>query len=167
MWGSMKITTLKSFVLTFAIFFFASTVFCQTVQPSGWQTINAENLFTFRLPKGFTKTKLTGVENYLGEYRKGEIKFLFIHKDTASNAYDVRRKPEMENYQETETKIGDRRANIRTFAQMREKERIYHAEMNIGDWENADVELYMEVESKNLADIEMAKQIFNSVVFSK
>ena len=163
----MKITALKSSVLTFAIFFFASTVFCQIVQPSGWQTINAENLFIFRLPKEFSKTKLTGVENYLGEYRKGETRFLFIHKDTASNAYDVRREPEMEDYQETETKISGRRTNIRTFAQMREKELIYHAELNVGDWKNADVELYMEVESKNVADLEMAKQIFASVVFSK
>ena len=110
---------------------------------------------------------MTGVENYLGEYFKGKTRFLFVYGDTASNAYDVRREPEMENYQETETKIDGKRANIRTFSQLQNKERIYRAELNIGDWENANVELYMEVESKNQADLEMAKQIFNSVDFVK
>lgn len=110
---------------------------------------------------------MTGIENYLGEYYKGKTKFLFIYGDTASNAYDVRREAEMENYQETETKVDGKRANIRIFSQIRNGERIYRAELNIGDWKNADVELYMEVESKNQADLEMAKHIFNSVVFKK
>ena len=32
-----------------------------------WQTIDAGGLFTFRLPKGFVKTDMIGVENYLGD----------------------------------------------------------------------------------------------------
>lgn len=162
----MKLMAVKSFVLTFLIFIFASAALCQSAL-SDWQKINAEKLFTFSLPKGFTKTTMTGVENYLGEYFKGKTRFLFVHGDTASYAYDVRRQPGMENYQETETEIDGKRANIRTFSQIQNKERIYRAELNIGDWENADVELYMEVASKNQADLGVAKQIFNSVVFAK
>jgi hypothetical protein len=162
----MKFTVVKSLVLIFLIFFFSPTASSQAAS-SDWQKINAEKLFTFSLPEGFTKTNMAGIEHYLGEYFKGKTRFLFIYGDTASNAYDVRREPEMENYQETETKIGGRHSNIRTFFQIRNKERIYRAELNIGDWKNANVELYMEVESKNQADLEMAKQIFNSVDFVK
>jgi hypothetical protein len=79
----------------------------------------------------------------------------------------MRRQPEMEDYQETETRIAGKRANIRTYSQVRDGERISRAELNIGNWEKAEVELYMEVESKNPADLEIAKQIFNSVVFLK
>jgi len=79
----------------------------------------------------------------------------------------VRRQPEMEGYQESETKIDGRRANIRTYSQIRDGERIYRAELNIGNWEKADVELYMELESKDAADFEVAQQIFASISFSK
>lgn len=134
-------------------------------QTAEWQDINADGLFAFRLPQGFTKTDMTGVENYLGEYYKGKTRFLFIWEDTASNAYDVRREPEMEQYQETETNLAGKRANIRTYSQMRDGVRIYRAELNIGNWEKANVELYMEIESNHRGDLETAKQIFNSITF--
>ncbi len=137
----------------------------QSTSTSDWQKIDADGLFTFRLPRGFTKTDMAGVENYLGEYYKGKTRFLFISGDTASNAYEVRRQPEMEEYQETETSVAGKRANIRTYSQIRDGERIYRAELNIGNWEKADVELYMEIESNNPADLETAKQIFNSITF--
>lgn len=161
----MKLMAVKTFVLTFLIFIFASTALCQTAS-SDWQKINAEKLFTFYLPKGFAKTTMIGIENYLGEYFKDKTRFLFIYGDTASYAYDARRQLEMEDYQETETKIDSKRANIRTFSQIRNGERVFRAELNIGDWENANVELYMEVESKNRADLEIARQIFSLVVFA-
>jgi len=161
----MNIASPKLFVSIVAILVLTSVSICQTAQTSGWQRIDADSLFTFRLPQGFTKTDMTGVEHYLGEYYKGETRFLFICGDTNSNAYDVRREPEMEDYQETETRIDGRQANIRTYSRIEKGQRVYRAELNIGDWANADVELYMEVESKNTADIEVAKEIFNSVDF--
>ena len=109
---------------------------------------------------------MTGVENYLGEYYRGKTRFLFISGDTASYAYDVRRQPEMEDYQETEIRLEEKPINIRT-SQIRDGERIYRAELNIGIWEKANVELCMEVESNNPADLEMAKQVFNSIEFPK
>lgn len=136
----------------------------QTVE---WKTINADGLFTFRLPQGFKKTNMMGVENYLGEYYKGKTRFLFVSGDTASNAYDVRRQPEMENYKETKIRIDGRRANIRTFSQLRDGERVHRAELNIGNWNEANVELYMELESKDPADLKTAKQIFSSIKFLK
>jgi hypothetical protein len=163
----MKIVFSTSFVALLTILCFASASVCQTAQASEWQKIDADGLFTFRLPQGFSKTNMAGVENYLGEYYKGETRFLFIWGDTASYAYDVRRQPEMEEYQETETSIDGRRANIRTYSQIRDGERTYRAELNIGNWEKADIELYMEIETKDAADLEVAKEIFHSINFSK
>jgi hypothetical protein len=139
----------------------------RSAQTAEWQNINADGLFAFRLPQGFTKTNMMGVEHYLGEYYKGKARFLFVWGDTASNAYDVRRQPDMEEYRETETGIAGKRANVRTYSQIRDGARIYRAELNVGDWERAQVELYMEIESNNPADLETAKQIFNSITFSK
>ncbi len=161
----MNTMLLKLFLSVVTIFFLSSISICQTAQTSNWQRIDADGLFTFRLPQGFTKTDMTGVEHYLGEYYKGETRFLFICGDTNSYAYDVRRQPEMEDYRETETRIDGKQANIRTYSQFENGQRVYRVELNIGDWANADVELYMEVESKNLADIDMAKRVFNSIDF--
>lgn len=156
---------LRACVLVLSILLFVSAAISQTASTTVWQKIDADGLFTFRLPQGFTKTGMTGIENYLGEYYKGETRFLFIHSATASYSYEDRRQPEMQGYQETETQIDGRRANIRIFWLDENGERRYRAELNIGDWPTNDVELYMELESKNPADIEMAKAIFNSVDF--
>lgn len=164
----MKKAFPATLLLLCTIFGLASVSLCRSASPSTeWQKIDADGLFTFRLPRGFTKTNMAGVEHYLGEYYKGKTRFLFVWGDTASNAYDVRREPEMEDYQETETRIQAKRANIRTYSQMREGEgRVYRAELNVGDWENARVELYMELESKDPAELQMAKEIFDSIEFS-
>ncbi len=110
---------------------------------------------------------MTGVENYLGEYFKGKTRFLFVEGDTASNAYDARREAGMEDYQETETIIKGRKTNVRAYTRVANGKRLYRAELNIGNWEKARIELYMELEGENLEDLKTAKQIFGSVVFSK
>src|SRR6266850_1591255 len=138
---------------------------CQTSAPKGWGEIEADGLFTFYLPQGFKKTDMMGVENYLGEYLKGETRFLFVHGDTGSHAYDVRRTKEMNNYDEVETTVDGKKANIRTFYLIERRNRTYVAECNIGDWANANVELFMEVTGRSPAVLAMAKQIFRSVDF--
>lgn len=155
-----------------AILLLLFTLVCPLARPFGkrsqtpdWQEINADGLFCFSLPQGFIKTDMAGVEHYLSEYYKGKTRFLFISGDTASKAYEVRHQPDMEDYQETETRIGGKLANIRTYSQIRNGARIYHAELNIGNWEKGDVELYMEVESSSPDDLRIAKQIFNSIKF--
>ena len=91
---------------------------------------------------------------------------MFIVGDTASNAYDERRQPEMKEYRETENFISGKQANIRTYSQIRNGQKIYRAELNIGNWKEADVELYMEIESTNFADLLIAEKIFDSVIFT-
>ena len=163
----MKGNTLKLVFVLFALLACESMSLCQTSIPKGWQKINADGLFTFYLPQGFRKSDMMGVEHYLGEYFKGETRFLFVHGDTGSNAYDVRRTEEMNDYEEVETKIGGKKANIRTFYLNENGKRRYIAELNIGDWANADVELYMEMSGSSHAVLKMAKQIFRSVEFPK
>jgi hypothetical protein len=162
----MKHSLPAKLVVVFAVLCLVSVCLCQTKQTSDWRKID-EKKFSFLLPKGFTKTDMTGVENYLGEYYKGKTRFLFVEGDTASNAYNVRREPEMKDYRETETVIKGRKTNIRTYALITNGKRRYRAELNVGNWEKAQIELYMELEGENSDDLKIAKQIFNSVVFSK
>jgi hypothetical protein len=131
---------------------------------TNWQAIDADGLFTFRLPKGFVKSDMAGVENYVGEYYKGETRFLFVWRDSASNEYDEHL---IRNLSEVATTIDGERATIRTFTTTRYGSLEYIAELNVGNWHNGDVELYMSIETKNRVDISMARQIFRSVRFSK
>lgn len=162
----MKLSLPAKLVTIFAVLCFVSVAICQTKQNPNWQKID-EKTFSFLLPAGFIKTDMTGVENYLGEYFKGKTRFLFVEGDTASNAYDARREAGMEDYQETETIIKGRKTNVRAYTRVANGKRLYRAELNIGNWEKARIELYMELEGENLEDLKTAKQIFGSVVFSK
>jgi len=47
---------------------------CQTAPTSKWQKIDADGLFSFRLPQGFARTNMVRVEHYLGEYYKGRTR---------------------------------------------------------------------------------------------
>lgn len=161
----MRSNALKfAFVLS-ALLVCESIVVCQTSIPDGWRKVEAGGLFTFYLPRDLTKTDMQGIENYLGEYLNGETRFLFVHGDTGSHAYDVRRDESMNNYREIETKIDGRQANTRTFYLIENGKRKYVAELNIGDWANSNVELYMQVTGDSPDAIEMAKHIFHSIAF--
>lgn len=136
----------------------------QTNNSAAWQKINADDLFTFSLPGGFVKTDMMGVENYLGEYYKGQTRFLFVWHDTASSEYDERL---MRGLAEVPTTIDGKRASVRTFSIIRDGVTTYLTELNVGDWRNGKVELFMSLESRNQADTATAKQIFKSIKFSK
>jgi hypothetical protein len=158
-------TFLKSLAVPLTVLCFTAASVRQTAPTPGWQHIDADGLFDFRLPQGFIKTEMTGVEHYLGEYYKGETRFLFIWGDTASLAYSERRQPWMQDYQEVSTRIRGKRVNIRTYSQIGNGERSYRAELNVGNWEKGQVELYMGLESKDPADLETANQVFRSINF--
>ena len=133
--------------------------------PPGWRKIDADGLFSFSLPEGFTKTDMAGVENDLGEYYKGETRFIFIWGDTASFAYSERRQPEMQDYQELTTRLKGKRVNIRTYWTSGEGRRIYHGELNVGNWERGQVTLFMGLEGSDPKTLETARRIFGSVEF--
>lgn len=162
-------------VISFLILVSSSASICQNSIPRNWRKVNADGLFTFYLPPRMNKTDMTGVESFLGEYLDYKRRFLFIHEPYDYLAYDSRRSDEMRDYRETKTKIGARKATIRTYHTTERNayysteagETTYVAELHVGDWAKGEVELFMSLESKNSSDLKVAKRIFNSVHLPK
>jgi hypothetical protein len=135
----------------------------QNSSTSDWQTITVNDLFTFRLPPGFTRRSVT--EDERAEYYRDETKLVYVLGHTESVAYNDRRQAWMNDYQESTTRIRGKRANIRTYWQTVNGKRIYRAELNVGNWERRKIELYMGMESSDPAVLNMAREIFKSVTF--
>ena len=129
----------------------------------GEQAVDVEGLFSFRLPPGWTRTSAFNVAEVRGEWAKDGTKLVYIWKRTESGAYGERRQSWMNDYEETTTRLGGRRANIRRFSSVKDGKRIYQAELNVGNWEKGDVQLYMRVEGTDPKTIDVAKEIFKSV----
>lgn len=133
-----------------------------TLQTSSeWQTIDVGDLFSFRLPRGFAKRT---TDEARGEYYKDETKVVFVWGHSESGAYGDRRQSWMNDYQETTTRLRGKRANIRTYSTTKGK-RIYHAELNVGNWEKGQVQLYMKVEGTDPLTSDLANTIFKSITF--
>ncbi len=73
----------------------------------------------------------------------------------------------MRNLKEEPTAIDGKHATVRTFLYKFERASLYITELNVGDWRNGNVQLYMSMDSPSRADIQTAKQIFRSVHFLK
>ena len=69
----------------------------------------------------------------------------------------------MKDYEETTTRLGGRRANIRSFSKMKDAKRKYYAELNVGNWEKGEVQLYIGIEGSDPKTLDVAKEIFKSV----
>jgi hypothetical protein len=130
---------------------------------AGWQTIDFNGLFTFRLPDGFERREATKPDDLRAEYYKGPTKLVVIWGGTESVAYEKRRQNWMHDYRETVTRIRGLRANIRTYSQGNDSKRAYRAELNLGNWNKGEVQLYMRMETDDAAMLEVAEQIFNSI----
>src|SRR4029453_13600541 len=132
---------------------------------SEWQQIDAEGLFTFRLPRGFAKRDVAASETPVAEYYQGATKLVFRWRPTAPVSFRERRQKGMNDYEESISKIRGRQANIRTYWQMTNEARMYHAELNVGNWERGELELYMGVESTDQSALRLASQIFKTITF--
>jgi hypothetical protein len=139
-----------------ALFFFSA------MPIQNGQKIDVHDLFSFRLPAGFTKH--TG-DDLRAEYHKDETMLVYIWGQTESAAYGERRHSSMHDYHQTITRLGGKRANIRTYWQTIDTRRIYRAELNVGNWEKGEVQLYMRVEGRDPSTLETAREIFKSVSF--
>ena len=129
----------------------------------GWQTIDFQGLFTFRLPAGFAKRAQTNADELRAEYYKDKTKLVVVWGQTESGAYDDRRQSWMHDYHETTTRIRNLRANVRTYSR-REKAKVsYRAELNVGNWDKGEVQLYMRLESDDAAMLPVAEEIFKSI----
>ena len=56
---------------------------------------------------------------------------------------------------------------MRSFVYERKSGSVYIVELNVGNWRDNSVDLYMGMESPNRSDIDETKQIFKSVKFLK
>ena len=131
---------------------------------AGWQTIDFNGLFTFRLPDGFQKLEETKPDDLRAQYHKGQTKLIVVWGQTESGAYDKRRQDWMHDYRETITRIRGLRANIRSYSLSKHSTRAYRAELNVGNWDKGEVQLYMRLETNDPAMLEVAEQIFTSIV---
>src|ERR1041384_5062163 len=141
----MKMHVFRSFVILLAV----CSVPALALQE--WQTVAVSDLFSFRLPPGFIKRSSNGTDDERAEYYKGETRLVYVWGHTESVAYSERRQAGMNDYEESTTRIGGKRANIRSYWQTVKGKRIYRAELNVGNWEKGEVQLYMGIESNNPA----------------
>ena len=132
-------------------------------QVNGWQTINADGVFTFRLPVGFKRNE-QGVDSFMLGYQRGHARFIFICGDSASTDYHDEN---ISHLREEATTIDGKPATIRSFIYKWERSSEYITELNVGDWHNGHVQLYMAMDSPDRSDLDIAKQIFKSVKFLK
>ena len=127
-----------------------------------WEKIDVNGLFTFRLPAGFTKR---AGDEARAEYQEGQTRLVYVWGHTESPVFTERLQASMHDYHEAITRMGGKRANIRTYWQTVDDGRIYRAELNVGNWEKGEVQLYMRVESSDPAILDTAREIFKSVSF--
>jgi hypothetical protein len=132
---------------------------------AGWQTVDFNGLFTFRLPDGFEKRATTAPEDLRAQYQKGQTKLVVVWGHSESVAYNERRQNSMHDYHESTTRLRGLRANVRTYSQTFKSKLAYRAELNVGNWDRGEVQLYMRMESADPEMIEVAEQIFKSINF--
>lgn len=130
-----------------------------------WRQIDVDGLFTFRLPKDFTKRDTAVSNTPAGEYRKGPTKLVFRWRPPTPVTFQERRQKWMNDYEELVSRIRGKQANIRTYWKMTNGVRVYQAELNVGNWERGELELYMGIESTDESALLLASQIFKSITF--
>jgi hypothetical protein len=129
----------------------------------GWQTIDFQGLFTFRLPAEFEKRNPTNAEDLRAEYHKEKTKLIVLWGQTESVAYNDRQQSWMHDYHESTTRIRGLRANIRTYSQRENAKVSYRAELNLGNWDKGEVQLYMRIETDDAGMLPVAEEIFKSI----
>jgi hypothetical protein len=161
---SIKSTNLRQVLFALLLLLCAESSAITLQHSSEWQTIVVNDWFTFRLPPGFIKRE-TKREDERGEFYHGETKVVFIWGHTESSAYSSRRQLWMNNYHESVVRLSGKRANNRTYSRTTGGKRTFHAELNVGNWEKGEVELYLAVEGTDPATLDLANQVFKSVTF--
>ena len=165
--NSVESTSARRVFLAVIIFIFSLGLTAGMCQQSGMsgQTVDVDNLFSFRLPRGWSKRSSFNVAEVRGEWAKDGTKLVYVWGKAESGSYSERRQSWMNDYEETMTRLGGRRANSRSYSSVKDGKRMYIAELNVGNWEKGEVQLYMRVEGTDPTTIDLAKEIFKSVTF--
>ena len=163
---SFKSTNVRRVFLVVTVLIFALAPAGRSEQSGAKeQTVDVEGLFSFRLPQDWSKRSSFNVAEVRGEWAKDGTKLVYVWRQTESGPYSERRQSWMNDYEETTTRLGGRRANVRSFSRMKNETRTYVAELNVGNWEEGEVQLYMRIEGADPKTLDLAKEIFKSVTF--
>jgi hypothetical protein len=159
-------SSISKFISVFVMMVCCSMILTAPGSSTGdWRLIDVEALFTFRLPNDFTKRDTAASQTPVGEYRKGSTNLVFRWRPATAVTFQERRQTWMNDYEELTSRIRGKQANIRTYWKMTNGVRVYHAELNVGNWEHGELELYMGLESTGESALLLAAQIFKSVTF--
>ena len=140
----------------------APTGMCRQNETNG-QTVEVDGLFSFRLPPGWSKRSSFNVAEVRGEWGKDGTRLVYVWGKSESGSYGERRQVWMNDYEETTTRLGGRMANVRSFSSVKDGKRMYQAELNVGNWEKGEVQLYMRVEGSDAKVPDVAREIFKTV----
>ncbi len=164
----VKSTNAERVFLTVILFVLglAPAGMCQQSEMNG-KPVDVEGLFSFRLPQDWSKRSSFNVAEVRGEWGRGETKLVYVWGHTESGGYNERRQSSMNDYEETTTRLGGRKADIRSFSILKDGKRIYKAELNVGNWEKGEVQLYMRIEGSNPKTLDLAKEVFKSVTLPR
>jgi hypothetical protein len=138
----------------------------QSSSTADWQAVDFNGVASFRLPPGFARHQSNEPEDERVEYHKGETKLVAVWGRTESPAYNDRQQAGMNDYHESTFRLSGQRANVRTYWQTVKAKRFYRAELNVGNWERGEVQLYMALEGDDSSVFPLADQIFKSVRLS-
>src|ERR1041385_6776456 len=155
-------TSARRVFLSVIIFIFGMGLPVGMCQQNG-QTVEVENLFSFRLPPGWSKRSSFNITEVRGEWANDGTRLVYVWAKTESGDYGERLQAWMNDYEETTTRLAGRMANVRTFSSVKDGKRMYQAELNVGNWEKGEVQLYMRVEGSDAKTLDVAKEIFKSV----
>jgi len=161
---SCKSTNVRRVFLIVLVFIFALVSAGGSEQSGANEhTVDVDGLFSFRLPPDWSKRSSFNVAEVRGEWSNGGTKLVYVWRQTESGSYSERRQSWMNDYEETTTRLGGRRADIRSFSSLKDGRRTYQAELNVGNWEKGEVQLYMRIEGNDPKTLGLAKEIFKSV----
>src|SRR4051794_11315874 len=120
--NTVKSTSLRRVFLTAFMFIFGLTVPAVMSRQSGMneKTVDVEGLFSFRLPPGWSKRSSFNVAEVRGEWANGGTKLVYVWGHTEAGLYTERRQSWMNDYDETTTRLGGRRADIRSFSSVKD-----------------------------------------------
>ena len=79
----------------------------------------------------WSKRSSFNVAEVRGEWAKDGMKLIYVWGKSESRSYGERRQPWMNDYEEATTRLGGRRANIRSFSSVTDGKRTYQAELNV------------------------------------
>lgn len=141
----------------------ANCAFESPAADEGWREVTIGGKFIINLPPELKQGSASGVESTFREFSNGRMRFYYVYQPYSFLAHDSRMADGKVNYQETETRIGEKKGTLFTYHRNADGRRIYASELYVGDWANSQVELIVAVESPDESDMKTARCILRTL----